>query len=50
MEVDASEIVPHFNDPIKSITLESRGKGIIIDEGDESDKILKMVEVIKEED
>jgi len=50
VEVDASETVPHFNDPIKSITLESRGKSINIDEGDESDKILKMVEFIKEED
>jgi DNA polymerase elongation subunit (family B) len=50
VEADADGPIPSFNDPIKSITLESPGKSVIIDEGGESDKILKMREVIQEED
>ena len=50
VEVDTRETMPSFNDPIKSVTLEMDGRRIVIDEGDESEKILEMVEAIKEED
>ena len=50
VEVEAGGVIPSFDDPIKSITLESNGKRIIIDDGDESEKILRVVEVVKEED
>jgi DNA polymerase elongation subunit (family B) len=50
VEVAANGAIPSFNDPIKSIVLEMDGKRIVIDEGDESEKILEMVEAIKEED
>ena len=50
IEVEAGGVIPSFDDPIKSITLESNGKRMIIDEGDESEKILRVVGVIKEED
>ncbi|NIR87082.1 hypothetical protein GWO13_05695 [Candidatus Bathyarchaeota archaeon] len=50
VEVAAKGTIPSFNDPIKSIILEIDGKRIVIDEGDESEKILEMVEAIKEED
>ena len=50
VEADADGPIPSFNDPIKSITLESHEKSVIIDEGGESDNILKMMEVIQEED
>jgi len=50
VEVDADGSIPRFNDPIKSITLESHGERVMIDKGGESDKILKMIEVIQEED
>ena len=50
VEADADGPIPSFNDPIKRISLESHGESVIIDEGGESDKILKMMEVIKEED
>ncbi len=50
IQVEADGVIPRFEDPIKSVTLESDGKSIIIDEGDESEKILRMVEVVKEED
>jgi DNA polymerase elongation subunit (family B) len=50
VEIAAKGIIPSFNDPIKSIILETDGKKIVIDEGDESEKILEMVEVVREED
>jgi DNA polymerase elongation subunit (family B) len=50
VEVAANGAIPSFNDPIKSIVLEMDGKEIAIDKGDESEKILKMVEVINEGD
>ncbi|MFB0501284.1 MAG: DNA polymerase domain-containing protein, partial [Candidatus Bathyarchaeia archaeon] len=50
VEVAAKGTIPSFNDPIKSVILEMDGKRIVIDEGDESEKILEMVEAIKEED
>jgi DNA polymerase elongation subunit (family B) len=50
VEIAAKGAIPSFNDSIKGIILEINGKRTIIDEGDESEKILKMVEVVKEED
>jgi len=50
VEIAANRTIPSFNDPIKSITLEMNEKRIVIDEGEESEKILKMVKVIKDED
>ncbi|MDH5663936.1 MAG: hypothetical protein OEY90_05670 [Candidatus Bathyarchaeota archaeon] len=50
VEVAAKGTIPSFNDPIKSIILEIDGKRIVVDEGDESEKILRMVEVVREED
>jgi len=49
-EIAANGVMSSFNDPIKSLILEMNGKRIIIDKGDESEKILEMVEVVKEED
>ncbi|MFQ6064107.1 MAG: DNA polymerase domain-containing protein [Candidatus Bathyarchaeia archaeon] len=50
IEVEDDGVIPRFEDPVKSVTLESDGKSIVIDEGDESEKILRMVEVVKDED
>jgi DNA polymerase elongation subunit (family B) len=50
VEVAAKGTIPRFNDPIKSIILEADGKRIVVDEGDEGEKILRMVEVVKKED
>ena len=50
VEVAAKGTIPSFNDSIKSVILEMGGKRIVIDEGDESEKILEMVGAIKEED
>ena len=50
VEIAANGTVPRFNDPIESIILEMDGNMIIINKGDESKKILKMAEVVKEED
>jgi len=50
VEIAANGTMPSLNDPVKSIILEMNRKRIIIDEGEEGEKILKMVAVIKEED
>jgi len=50
VEIAAKGAVPSFNDPIKSIALETNGKSAVIDGGEESEKILKMVEAVREED
>jgi len=50
VETAAKRAVPSFNDPIKSITLETNGKSAVIDKGEESEKILKMVDAVREED
>jgi len=50
VEVAADGPIPSFHDPIKSITLESNGKSMVIDGEDERGKILRMVEFIKEGD
>jgi len=42
--------IPSFDDPIGSIILECNGESIVIENGDESEKILKMVEEIKKKD
>jgi len=49
IEVATNRTMPGFNDPIKSIILEMNEERIVIDKGDESEKILKMVKVVKEE-
>lgn len=50
IEIAAKKSIPSFNDPIESINIEINGKKVIIDEGEESEKILKMVEAVKDED
>jgi len=50
VEVATEGTIPSFNDPIKSIILEMNGKRIVIDKGNEGEKILEMVEVVKEKD
>jgi DNA polymerase elongation subunit (family B) len=42
--------IPKFNNPIGSIILECEGESMIIDEGNEGEKILRMVKAIKEKD
>jgi DNA polymerase elongation subunit (family B) len=42
--------VPNFRDPIGSIIVECSGEKIVIDEEDEGEKVLKMVEVVREKD
>jgi len=50
VEIAADRAVPEFNDPIGSIVLECDGESVVIGEGDESEKILRMVQVIREND
>jgi DNA polymerase elongation subunit (family B) len=50
VEIATDSAVPSFNDSIGSFVLECNGEKIVIDEGDESEKILKMVEAIEEKD
>jgi DNA polymerase elongation subunit (family B) len=50
IEIAAKKSIPSFNDPIESINIEINGKKVIIDQGEESEKILKMVEAVKDED
>jgi len=50
MEIAAERAVPNFNDAVRSIVLECDGERVVINEGDESEKILKMVEAIREKD
>ncbi|UCE44427.1 MAG: hypothetical protein JSV57_02825 [Candidatus Bathyarchaeota archaeon] len=49
-DLDADGAIANFDDAIRSITLESDGKRLVIDGGDEKDKILEMVESVKKED
>ncbi len=50
VEIATDSAVPSFNDSIGSFVLECDSEEIVIDEGDESEKILKMVEAIEEKD
>jgi len=50
VEIASKGTIPSFNDPIKNITLETNGKRITVENGEENEKILKMVETIKDED
>jgi len=50
MEIATNRPIPSFNDPIGSIILECNGENIVIEDRDESEKILKMVEEIREKD
>ena len=50
VKVSTDRSVSSFNDPIGSIVLECSGESMVIDEGDESEKLLKMVEVVRDKD
>ncbi len=49
VQVTKKKPVPSFKDPIQSITLESECNQIVINEGDEKQKLLKMVEALWKE-
>jgi len=49
-EIASEQTVPNFNDPIGSIILEWDGRSVVIEEGDENEKILRMVGTIRERD
>lgn len=49
VEITTDRHVPNFNDPIGSIILECSEERVVIDEGNESEKILKMVEAVRGE-
>lgn len=44
------KIIPSLSDPIESIIIQSNGREIILNEGDEAHKLLGMVEVVQRED
>jgi len=48
VEIASEQSVPNFNDPIGSIILEWDGKSVVIEGGNENEKILRMVGVIRE--
>jgi DNA polymerase elongation subunit (family B) len=50
VEITSEQTVPSFDDPIGSIILEWDEKSVVIDEGDENEKILRMVGIIREKD
>jgi len=50
VEIVTERRVPSFSDPIGSIILECDGESVVIEEGDESEKLLKMVEAVREKD
>ncbi|MCZ2856535.1 MAG: hypothetical protein O2U62_05535 [Candidatus Bathyarchaeota archaeon] len=50
VETVTDRAVPNFNDAISSIVLEYDRERVVIDDGDESEQILKMVEAIRERD
>jgi DNA polymerase elongation subunit (family B) len=49
VEISTDRHVPNFNDPIGSIILECSEERVVIDGGNESEKILKMVEAVRGE-
>jgi DNA polymerase elongation subunit (family B) len=50
VQIAKKKLIPSFDDEIQSITIQSNGREIVIDEGDEKQKILNMVEVVQKED
>lgn len=50
VEVQRTAVVQQFTDRISSISLESANKTLIITEGDERDKLLELVEAVKNGD
>jgi len=50
VKIATNRPIPSFNDPIGSIILECNGENIVIEDTDESERILKMVEEIREKD
>jgi hypothetical protein len=49
VQVAKKKPIPSFKDPIQNITLESECNQIVIDEGDEKQKLLTMVEAVWKE-
>jgi len=50
VEIATNRPIPSFNDPIGSIILECNGESVVIEDGHEGEKILKMVEEIRKKD
>jgi len=50
VEITTDRPVPSFNDEVGSIVLECDGEKVVIDGGDEGEKILRMVEAIRDKD
>jgi len=50
VEITSEQTVPNFDDPIGSIILEWDGKSVVIEEGNENEKILRMIGTIREKD
>ncbi len=50
VKIAAKGLVPNFNDAIGSIVLECNGERVVIDDADESEKILRMVEEVAGKD
>ena len=50
VQIAKKKLIPALSDVIESVTLESNGKEIILDEGSERQKILSMVEAVRRED
>jgi DNA polymerase elongation subunit (family B) len=50
VQITKKKLIPSQSDIIESVTLESNGKEIIVDEGSERQKILSIVEAVRRED
>ncbi len=50
VQIVKKKLIPTLSDSIESVTLESNGKEIILDEGSERQKILSIVEAVRRED
>ncbi|MFQ5759170.1 MAG: DNA polymerase domain-containing protein, partial [Candidatus Bathyarchaeia archaeon] len=50
VQIASEQAVPNFNNPIGSIILECDEKSVVIEEGNENEKILRMVGAIREKD
>jgi len=50
VDVDKEGVIPSFEDPIARVLLKFNGEPVMIDSGDEAEKILRLVETIRGED
>lgn len=50
VEPEIKGVLPSFKDPIASISITSCGEEGLIEEGNEAEKLLNLIEVVKEED